>query len=254
VLVASFDSVSLRTIGVRLLADLWTIGVSAELAADVETPHQLKRRYESDRHCWTIMIKRSHADDNGDRGLKVKSLLRQDERDTDLRMSDLLSWLRNEIRDRDQQQGLFDARAKGISKSMLGTDSVMVREDNMRRINILPPSLRKTKVNRKNIIQGAELRTTEVVKGIADNPIIAVGMREEILDSIRDIRLADPDSWRRFIQSLPVADRNYVSELHSALFDLSRKTSLPVRYVLIYDYKTTHCICYDLGKPPKVTN
>ena len=74
-----------------------------------------------------------------------------------------------------------------------------------------------------------------------------------MLDAIRDTRLADPDSWRRVVQNAPLADRDYLTDLHSLISDMAggSKTGtsgLVTRNAFIYNYRTGACIYYDLGR------
>jgi translation initiation factor 2-alpha kinase 4 len=95
------------------------------------------------------MIKRDHPDYGDDRGLKVKSVLRKE--DTDIRMSGLLSWLRNEIRERDQKDQTYENKAKTISKGALSQDSIMAGVDERDlNVQVISP-VHKNKTNKKNI-------------------------------------------------------------------------------------------------------
>ena len=82
--------------------------MSAELAVDARSTDELLSLYKDDKHSWIIIIKRDIGISK-ERLLKVKSMIRKE--DADIRISELMSWLRAEIRERDQREGTND-RAK----------------------------------------------------------------------------------------------------------------------------------------------
>ena len=92
-----------------MIGDLWAHDISAELAIDTRSPEELLSHYSEDKHCWIVIIKHD-AINTGKPDVKVKSLLRKD--DTDLRSSELLSYLRQEIRDREHREGSTSNRAR----------------------------------------------------------------------------------------------------------------------------------------------
>jgi translation initiation factor 2-alpha kinase 4 len=97
--VASFDPAVLRSIGVSIVSELWANNISAELAVDTSSWEELQTRYKEDNHSWIVIVKQ----DSLERGLKIRSLLRKEDID-DLRSTELVSWIRNEIRSRNQRE------------------------------------------------------------------------------------------------------------------------------------------------------
>lgn len=80
--------------------------------------------------------------------------------------------------------------------------------------------------------------------------------RDDVLDSIRDTRLSDPESWRAVIQNAPLTERKYLSQVHELLCDLaseSRTNESAESYTnaFIYNYRTGSCVYYDLGRSDK---
>ena len=73
-------------------------------------------------------------------------------------------------------------------------------------------------------------------------------MKDDIFDGLRDTRLTDPESWRRYIQSAPVAERQYLSKVHDLLLDKAKAAKGNNRSAWVYNFRTKACICYDLGK------
>ena len=82
--------------------------MSAELAVDARSTDELLSLYKDDTHSWIIIIKQDVGVQK-ERVLKVKSMIRKE--DADIRIPELMSWLRAEIRERDQREGTND-RAK----------------------------------------------------------------------------------------------------------------------------------------------
>ena len=96
----------------------------------------------------------------------------------------------------------------------------------------------------------ASTRTQELVHSFLDGPVIAIETKDEIFEGLKDTRLSDPDSWRRFIQSAPLAERQYLSQVHELLSDVAGESRGSTRNAFIYNFRTRACIYYDLGKPP----
>src|SRR5262249_51111961 len=107
ILVASFDPEVLRTIGVKMVAELWANDISAELAVDARSPEELHSHYRSDNHSWMIIIKHDgNTASGGKADLKVKNLITK--QDSDIKSEILLSHLRSELRDREHREGLAE--------------------------------------------------------------------------------------------------------------------------------------------------
>lgn len=140
---ASFDATILRTTGVKIIEDLWTNGISAELAVDTSSLEELMARYREHNHRWIVIAKQ----DSKERGYKVRSLLRKEE--FDIRSSELVSWLRSEIQARHHREGNFDPRQNRQSSQQ---DALLAGE-RANDVRILVPQHRSKKTNRRNIIE-----------------------------------------------------------------------------------------------------
>lgn len=118
VLVASFDPALLRTEGVDLVQKLWRAGVKAELACDAPGTEALMRVYRGDGFGWVVILKPpvgvagaagvTGATISGmggvedkDRSVKVKNLFRRE--DEDIKLSELVVWLKVEITERERR-------------------------------------------------------------------------------------------------------------------------------------------------------
>lgn len=145
---ASFDQTILRTNAVKVLQDLWANEISAELATDASSLEELISRYRDDNHSWIVIVKQ----DSKDRGFKVRSLSPRDE--FDVRPAELVTWLRNEIRARNQRDGAAEQPKllRHASQPDTGT-SVDERTNDVR---ILVTQHRSKKTNRRNVIDSGE--------------------------------------------------------------------------------------------------
>ncbi|MCJ1351292.1 MAG: hypothetical protein MMC33_001276 [Icmadophila ericetorum] len=252
VLVDSFDEATLRSTGIKLLQELWSNNISAELIidADVTEGHShTQTKEESALHSWAVAIK-------PDETLKVRSFFKKEE--VDLRMSELMAWLRIEIRDRDRAEGKNIGRAR-VARNVSHSDGGLSYSDREADVKIITSSAKTKKFNRRNVLEDAQTRTQELVHSFLDGPIIAIETKDEIFESLRDTRISDPDSWRKVIQNAPVAERGYLGELHSTLLDLMPVGGEEIlkgiasgkgmaKNAFIYNFRTRGCMFYDLGR------
>ncbi|WEW56618.1 eukaryotic translation initiation factor 2-alpha kinase [Emydomyces testavorans] len=243
VLVASFDSTVLRTLALDILSELWAHDISAELAVDATSLEELLTRYKGDHHSWVVIVKQ----DSLDRGLKIKSLARKEE--FDVRCGDLVTWLRNEIRSRNQKENAETSK----SSKQGGQDLNPLGGERDVDVRIVVPTHKSKKTNRQNIVESAILRARETADKALDGPIAAVDIRDDVLEAIRNTRLADADAWRVVIQSVPLVERKYLTDLLNLLYELANESHEPdgterYRNAFIYNYRNGNCIYYDLTR------
>ncbi|KAJ5104481.1 Protein kinase (Gcn2) [Penicillium alfredii] len=243
VLVASFDATVLRTTGVKLIEDLWANDISAELAVDASSLEELLSKYREHNHRWIVIAKQ----DSKERGFKVRNLVRKEE--LDLRSSELVSWLRTEVHARHHREGTADPRQSRLP----GQQDTFMSQDRANDVRILIPHHRSKKTNRRNIVESALVRSREVAEDARNGPVAAIDTRDDVLDSIRDTRLSDPDSWRTVIQNAPLTERKYLNQVYELLSDLAiesrtGETSESYTNAFIYNYRTGSCVYYDLGR------
>lgn len=73
------------------------------------------------------------------------------------------------------------------------------------------------------------------------------------MDMIRETRLSDPDSWRGVIQRAPLAERQYLQDVHNMLIryasDWREKEGAVSegRMAFVYNFRTGGVMLYDLG-------
>jgi translation initiation factor 2-alpha kinase 4 len=144
VLVASFDATVLRTMGVKLVQDLWASDISAELAVDASSLEELLSEYKEHNHSWIVIAKQ----DSKERGFKVRCLAPKEE--LDIRSSELIPWLRNEIRARNQREGAPDLRQSRLPSQ---SDAIAGANERSSDVRILVSQHRSKKSNRRNIVE-----------------------------------------------------------------------------------------------------
>lgn len=132
------------------MQDLWAHDINAELAVDASSFEELISHYKEDSHSWVVLVK---ADSN-ERGLKIRSLVKKEE--IDVRASDLVHWLRSEIRARNHREMSIDnpKLLRNPSQSDTGGPSGERAND----VRILAAQHRSKKTNRRNIIESGKCR------------------------------------------------------------------------------------------------
>lgn len=236
-LVASFDATILRSVGVNLVSTLWANDISAELAQDSRSPEDLLSKYREDHHSWVVIIKQ-------DAVLKVKSMDRKDVSDTDIVSSQLISWLRGEIRERDQREGAHYRAKPQRSVGQVDTNGANEREQEVR---VLVAGTKSKKSNRRGIVEQAQARAATLVQSFLDGPIAAIETTDQVMDLIRETKLSDPESWRKVTHSVPTAERRYIGEIHDMMNGLAFQNKNVTRNAFVYNFRTGTCIYYDLA-------
>ncbi len=237
VLVASFDASVLRTTGIDILRQLWANDISAELAVDSRSPEDLLSKYRDDQHFWVVIIKQ-------DSTLKIKCVSRKEVQDVDLPLSQLVSWMRNEIRERDQRDGIFD-RAKLLRHSSQADGNWAPHHE--QEVRVLVAQTKSKKSNRKNIVEQAQARAESLARSFLDGPIAAIETTDQVMELIRETRLSDPESWRKVSQSVPNAERRYIGEIHDMMTTMALEKKNITRNSFVYNFRTGYCIPYNLG-------
>ena len=249
-LVASFDPNVLRSSGVKMVSELIAHGYSAELSVDAHNIEDVLRHYRDDRHSWVIIIKHNVAPEKPD--LKVKSIAKKE--DTDLRSADLLNYLRNELRDRDAREGTAAQRLTKAPPTPGPSSQASTRAN----VDVLIAHHRSKKSNKWSIVEAAQSRSHDLLDSFQDAPIAAIETKDEVMNSIRETRLSDPDTWRQAIQKQPIVERKYLQELHDVLLGYRAKwkevkeeeggrgSGVGDGKAFVYNFRTGGCLLYDL--------
>lgn len=146
VLIDSFDQCLLDSIGVDILHELWSNGISAELAEEDHGTNAentfAKSKDSRQDHSWIVLIKSEDS-------MKVKTISRKDE--IEVRLSDLTGHLRGEIRERDRSEGR--APRASILQQSSQQDVNGPEGDRGVDIKVLMSQAKGKKVNRKTIVE-----------------------------------------------------------------------------------------------------
>ena len=149
ILVDSFDRGLLDSVGVDILHELWSNGISAELAegehgTNAENTFAKTENLKED-HSWVVLIKSEDL-------VKIKSTSRKDE--FEVRLADLTGHLRSEIRERDRLEGR--APRASVLRQNSQQDVNGPETDRDVNIKVLTSQNKGKKVNRKTIVEEGE--------------------------------------------------------------------------------------------------
>ncbi|KAI0123044.1 serine/threonine-protein kinase gcn2 [Xylariales sp. AK1849] len=238
-LIASFDTGVLRTNGIELLQTLWAHDVSAELAYDSRSPEELMSKHRDETYSWIIIIKQDGL-------LKIKSMGRKDVPDADVSSTQLLTWLRAEMRERDRY---LTSRQVDMNNNVAYHDKSGMPSNQEQKVHVLVGNTKSKKFNRRVVVEQAQANAASLVQNFLDGPIAAVETSDTVLDFIHDTTLSDPESWRKAEQSVNMAERKYMREVHDMLSTWRNvwQTKNGSRHAFVYNFRTTKCIYYDLG-------
>ncbi|KAL8730589.1 MAG: hypothetical protein Q9181_004602 [Wetmoreana brouardii] len=242
VLVDSFDKNLLRTTGLGLIQDLWAHGIHAELAINegFDSDHKVSSAYTLGQdilpYLYLVHVKQEGS-------VKVRNIVQNEE--TEMRTSELTSWLKNEMvhRDRPEDQG------RKLSRYHSHPEQGMPSVETGSNVQVLVGQTKGKKTNRRAIIEEALARCQEFMHGLVDGnvQVTAIESKDEIFERIRETRLGDADSWKKFIQHAPAGERAYLQEVHELLRDQAAKAKAAYRSTFLYNFRTGSCIWYDLG-------
>ena len=241
VLVASFDRNVLRSVGVKLVAELRAQGISAELAVDARSTDGLLSHYAHERHGWIVIVK--HAGfSSGKSDLRVKHMDNRGET-TDIQSSEVVGYLRGEIRERDHRQG--GASRLKLNRQVSHPESTP--SERKTDVHVLIANQKHKKTNKTRIIEDAHERVKDLLAQYSEGPIAAVETKGDFLQNLRNTRFADPESWRKVIREVPLADRQYCQDLMDLIGNLKAQYGDTCRKCFIFNFRTGFCIDYDIG-------
>lgn len=255
VLVDSFDKNLLRTTGLHVIQELWACGIHAELALDQSSDMDHKGSgvyglsHDILPYLYLVNIKHEGS-------LKVRNVTQNEE--NELRTSELTSWFKNEMMHRERTEDHGRKLSRYHSHSEQGTPTVEIGSN----VEVLMASNKGKKTNRRAIIEEGKHLSSQQVSFLADPPlafarcrefihgpeVAAIETKDDIFEGIRDTRLGDADSWKKFIQHAPAGDRSYLQEVHELLKAKATKAKPGFRSAFLYNFRTGSCIWYDLGQ------
>ena len=153
ILIDSFDQDLLDSVGLDILQELWSNGISAELAEeDYGTNAEntfAKSKDGKEDHRWVVLIKSEDS-------VKVKNTSKRDE--VEIRLVDLTGHLRSEFRERDRLDG--GTPRASIPRQSSQQDVNGPETDREVEIKVLMSQNKGKKVNRKTIVEEGESSAT----------------------------------------------------------------------------------------------
>lgn len=209
--------------GMKLVASLWTNDISAEMG---ET--------SSDEYSWIVTVKHESSPT-----VRVRALLGGDTAELDIPVTSLISHIRQELREHSAK-----ARQPTLLRQVSHGDV-----DRKSNVQVLLAQHRSKKSNKYHIVEAAQQRWSEKVDQWKDAPILAIEARDDVLESIRETRLGDGESWRKVIQGVPLSERQYLQQVHEILHGMRKEwvEEDGAREACVYNFRTGSCIYYDLG-------
>jgi translation initiation factor 2-alpha kinase 4 len=226
----------LRTTGLDILQQLWSSDISAELACDARNPDDLLLKYKDDQHTWIVIIKQDGV-------VKIKSIGQKDVPDVDVPISQLVGWIKAELRDRDHREGNYE-RAKHARQAIQGEGSIA--KTSAQEVKVLSAQAKSKKGNRQNVVEQAQVRAATLAQTFLEGPILAIETTDQVLELIKTTRLSDPDSWKKVVQSVSNSERRYIDDVQSELKTMAYNKK-DVTNAFIYNFRTSTCIFYDLN-------
>lgn len=217
--------------------ELWRNQISAELAGDARSPEDLMSKYKDYDHFWIVTIKQ-------DSMVKIKTMGRKDVEDVDMAESQVVSWLRGQIRDRDHREG------QNLNKMARRTshNDGPVGPHLKQQVHILTTGTKAKKAALKNSIQTqAQVAAAKLVEGFLDGQVLAIETTDDVLFKIRETPLSDPDKWKQLAQSVGAAEKRYIQQIEDYLRGLLANRRGERRNAFLYNSRTSSIIYYDVS-------
>ncbi|KAK2595161.1 eukaryotic translation initiation factor 2-alpha kinase [Conoideocrella luteorostrata] len=240
ILVASFDMAILRSTGIEILQLLWDHGISAEMARDARSPEDLLSKHRDESYSWIVVVKPESM-------LKIKTMSRRDVPDVDLPLSQLMAWLRPEIKDRDART--FSKLRGSVVQVSESTGLNNIERHQEQDVKVLVAGTKSKKFNRRQVVDQAQGSAATLVRSFLDGPILAIETTDQVIDLIRETSLSDHESWKKVEHAVSMTERKYMRELHVQLdtWRSSYERKGKSKHAFIYNFRTGTCVYYDLG-------
>lgn len=208
--------------GLRLLTALWASDISAEMGDTI-----------GDEHSWIVTVKHDSSPT-----VRVRCLIGE-QVESDVAVHSLVGYLRQELRDHASK-----ARQPALLRQASHGDV-----DRKSNVQVLMAQHRSKKSNKYHIVEAAQQRWSEKVDEWKDAPILAIETRDDVLESIRETRLSDGESWRRAVQNVQLSERQYLQQVQDILESMRKKwiDEDGKREACVFNFRTSNCIYYDLG-------
>jgi eukaryotic translation initiation factor 2-alpha kinase 4 len=174
----------------------------------------------------------------------MKSMHNKDIPDADIPLTQLTSWLRGEIREREQRAGIRPHATQHASQHT--TENHHHPEQD---VHVLVAQTKSKKFNRRTVVEQAQVSAASLVQSFLEGPILAVETTDQVVEGIRETSLSDAESWRKLEQSVNNAERKYIRDVHQELdeFRDAWREKGGSRHAFLYNFRTGNCVYYDLG-------
>lgn len=255
-LVTSFNSITLRTVCLDVLKDLWGAGIRADLCRDCASSEELVARAQSEGINWIIIVKQHSGYSSAAaayKPLRVKNVARND--DTDIDREGIVGHMMAELSERGGSH---------INTSTLASPSLSVAPHDpsppastvdssdiyaTNKVTVITNEWNKSKSSKRNNQWNDEeeraLRhTRSLVHDIQEAPLLTIDVKEDILDAISVTSLASFDEWRRKVIGIQPSHKPYLAKIYNQLVKL--KETRPT--ALLYSPKADKLILYNLRK------
>jgi translation initiation factor 2-alpha kinase 4 len=226
VLVAAAGVDTVKLAGIKLLTSFWANDISAELGTD--------RAPRGEEH--TLIVSVRHEASNS---VKVTSS-GKDFEETEVSISSLVGYVQQELREHENTRARAPALLRQASQPNV---------DRKGNVQVLLARHGSKKSNKYQIVSDAQEQWSRKLDDAKGAPILAVETRDDVIDIIQQTRLSDAESWRRAVQSAQPSDRQYVQQIQEMLGSW-RKECMEgegMREACVFNFRTQHCIYYDLG-------
>lgn len=226
IVVSAFDTSTLKTQGISLLSELWAHGITAELSPSGILRENECRKYGIN---WIVTIRQAHA--HNERNIRVRDLTTK--KDVDLKHTELISHLKLELSERDS------ASLEAERQLLQHTSEEAPRTMDIR---ILAADRKGRKITRSTIIDGAQQAASELSAGFMKAPVVAIDVRDDVLENIKHMDLGDAEGWRRLTNKAPATDRPYIGQVQQTL-EVMRSDGL--RECWVFNVRSGNArICY----------
>lgn len=226
VLVVASDTYGVQTTGIKLVASLWSNGVSAELARDQDT--------RSMDHLFVVHLRHESSTT-----VRVTSTDNEAE-DSDVPLSSLVSHIQQELRERAQRK---------VRMTLTRNPSSHQETERKGKVQVLMVERGGKKENKYTIVENAHQRWEETLEQLKDAEILAIEGKDSLLDLVQKTKMSDPVSWRAASQDAAPNERKYVYQIREALEGFQKKWEAGngLRTCCVHHYRTGKVIYYDLG-------
>jgi len=214
--------------GLRIINTLWASDISAELAT-IPTRTSEYSLIVSVRH------EASHS-------VRVRSAATESD-EVDVPLVSLVSHLQSELREKEVTTN--KTRPPAFTRHSGHHESA----DRRGNVHVLMAQHRSKKSNKYHIVEAAQNRWAERLDEWKDAPILAIETSDGVLESIKDTRLSDQESWRRSVQGVQLNERQYLGQVQDILAAWRKKWTEGdgVREACVFNFRTGNCIYYDVG-------